>query len=94
MTYQQLNNQMPQYYKPMSEEDPIYQFNKISKEMREAANNPPQQVEQTPAVDPNDAPITTPNPSIVETQNAPIVASNQQVVGQQVETNATNTQNL
>ena len=26
---------------PMSEEDPIYQFNQISKEMREAQNNPP-----------------------------------------------------
>ena len=41
MTYQQVNNQGPQNYMPMSEEDPIYQFNQISKEMREAQNNPP-----------------------------------------------------
>ena len=38
MTYQQVNNQTPQNYKPMSAEDPIYQFNQISKEMREAQN--------------------------------------------------------
>ena len=95
MTYQQLNNQMPQYYKPMSEEDPIYQFNKISKEMREAANNFSQQeVKETPAANPNDAPLTTPNVTAAPAQNAPVAPAEQQVVQQQVEPNTSNTQNI
>ena len=48
MTYQQVNNQVPQNYKPMSAEDPIYQFNQISKEMREAQNGPSVVEVQTP----------------------------------------------
>ena len=58
MTYQQVNDQGPQNYKPMSAEDPIYQFNQISKEMREAQNRPAQQ--QVPVQEP--APVQQPIP--------------------------------
>ena len=80
MTYQQVNNQVPQNYKPMSAEDPIYQFNQISKEMREAQNPSNGVVEVQTPMQVQETPSQTQAP--VQQQAVPQVPVQQQVVQQ------------
>ena len=82
MTYQQVNNQVPQNYKPMSAEDPIYQFNQISKEMREAQNPSNGVVEVQTPMQVQETPSQTQAP--VQQQAVPQVPVQQQVVQQVV----------